>query len=328
MPNSMDASLYSSVTVKTCAVVQGNIRKGTDEVLAFLVRHFDAVILSTWDDEPPERLPLGDWDLVRSRKPAVAGYSHRNFQRLTTAAGLRRAEEIGATHVLKWRTDMLPTKLDVQQLLEWSRFNVPTGMESRLVTGAFRNLTVKDDWFSTMPDLFAFGDISLMKTLWGDDSFDYTVSANVPVEMLAETGSQWLNRPDVAGLYCAEAELYAIFKSRLQRKLGTPLTHVQIARNCMRLIDHLRLGICWFGESQQFRSINQALQHPWWTEKTWESGKPRVSDLGYPDSGLRKSMLRKYLTPWVIRCELNLQLEWYARYTNSSVQLGAGKSHR
>lgn len=311
MPNSFDACLYSGAVVKTCAVVQGNIRKGTEEVLEFLARHFDVVILSTWDDEPLERLPIGDWDLVRSRKPAVAGHSHRNFQRLSTAAGLRRAREIGATHVLKWRTDMLPTKLNVQQLLEWSSFNVPSGMKSRLVTCAFRNLTVKGDWFSTIPDLFAFGDIGLMTTLWGDDTFDYTATTNLPAEMLLETGSQWLNRPDVAGLYCAEAELYAIFKSRLQRKLGTPLTHVQIAKNYMRLIDHLRLGICWFGESQQFRSINQALQHPWWTEKTWASEKPQVSDVGYPDSGFRKSMRRKYLTPWVIRRELDRQFEWY-----------------
>lgn len=317
MSDNFDAVVHSSAAVRTCAVVQGNIRNGTDVVLAFLARHFDMVILSTWDDEPRERLPLGDWELVLSQKPIAAGYSHRNFQRLTTAAGLRRAEELGATHVLKWRTDMLPTKLDVHQLLAWSRFNIPTGMESRLVTCAFRNLTVKDDWFSTIPDLFAFGDIGLMKTLWGDYLFDYTVSMNIPVAMQGEMGSLWLNRPDVAGLYCAEAELYSIFKSRLQRKLGAPLTHIQIARNYMRLVDHLRLGICWFGQSHEFRSINQALQHPWWTEKIWDSGNPQVTELGYPDGGLIKSLRRKYLTPWIIRRELKLQLDWYGKYIHA-----------
>ncbi|MFN4003716.1 MAG: hypothetical protein ACK4J1_03275 [Hylemonella sp.] len=301
-------------TVKTCAVVQGNIRRGTDEVLACLVRHFDLVILSTWDDEPAEKIPRGNWGVVLSRKPAVPGHSHRNFQRLSTAVGLRRAGELGATHVLKWRTDMLPTRLDVPQLLAWSSFDVPEGMASRLVTCAFRNLTVRQDWFSTIPDLFAFADIGLMNQLWGDESFDYSRSMNIPPEMAQEAGLEWAARPDAAGLYCAEAELYAIFKSRLQRLLGQQLTHVEIAKDYMRLIDHRRLGVCWFGEPGRFRSISQALQHPWWTERTWEHGRPQVTEWGYPDRGLIKKYRRKFLTPRVIRRELECQFDWYRRW--------------
>ena len=153
-------------------MVQGNIRRGTDEVLALLTDHFDLVIFSTWDDESQERVPVGRWNVVLSRKPVMSGYSHRNFQRLSSAAGMRRAEELGATHVLKWRTDMLPTKLNVPQLLEWTHADVASDRRSMLVTCAFRNLTVTQDWVSTVPDLLAFGDIEIMKMLWGDESFD------------------------------------------------------------------------------------------------------------------------------------------------------------
>jgi hypothetical protein len=172
--------------VYTCAVVQGNLRRGSDEVLACLTSHFDRVILSTWDDENPDKIPKGNFEVVLNKKPLVPGYSHRNFQRLSTAAGLRRAEELGATHVLKWRTDMLPTKLDVQQLLKWSTYEVPPGFDSRLVTCAFRNLTVSQDWFSTIPDYFAFADIRLMKLLWGEESFDFSRNMNVPEDMAKE----------------------------------------------------------------------------------------------------------------------------------------------
>ena len=314
----------SSVKVlpKTCAVVQGNIRRGTDEVLACLSRHFDLVILSTWSDEPDEKIPRGSWEVVLSQKPTVPGFSHRNFQRLSTAAGLRKATELGATHVLKWRTDMLPTKLDVAQLLMWSDFDVPVGVSSRLVTCAFRNLTVRQDWFSTIPDLFAFADIGLMNLLWGDDAFDYSCSMNIPKEMAQEVGQDWTTRADAPGLYCPEAELYAIFKSRLLRQIGMPLSHGEIAKRYMRLFDHRRLGICWFGESGQFRSITQALQHPWWSEQLWESGRHSVSEWGYSDRGFLKKLKRKYLTPQAIKTELGLEASWYQAWSGADSTKG------
>lgn len=295
-------------------MVQGNIRRGTDEVIACLSKHFDRIVLSTWDDEPADKIPKGDFELVLSRKPPVPGYTHRNFQRLGTAAGLRRAEELGATHVLKWRTDMLPTKLDVKELIEWSNYEVPSGFESRLVTCAFRNLTVKQDWFSTIPDLFAFAEIRLMKQLWGDESFDYSREMNIPDDMEHEYGASWRERSDAVGLYCAEAELYAIFKSRLQKQLRKQLTHFEIAKRYMRLINHRRLGICWFGEHGKFRSITQALQHPWWSEWTWKYWKPHCAQYGYPETNWLQKFKRKHLTRIAIRYELYRERKWYKAY--------------
>lgn len=300
--------------IYTCAVVQGNLRRGTDEVLAYLTRHFDRVILSTWDDENPDKIPRGNFEIILNQKPLVPGYSHRNFQRLSTAAGLRRAEDLGATHVLKWRTDMLPTKLDVQQLLKWSVSEAPPGFDSRLVTCAFRNLTVKQDWFSTIPDMFAFADIRLMRLLWDDESFDFSLKMNIPAEMAKECGINWCDRPDAAGLYCAEAELYANFKSRMQKQLHRPLTHFEIAKQHMRLINHRRLGICWFGDHGEFRSIIQALQHPWWSEWIWKYGKPDCVESGYPETNWLQKFKRKHVTRTAIRYELYRQRKWNEAY--------------
>lgn len=306
----------SESDVKTCAVVQGNIRRGTSEILSHLSDHFDIVILSTWADEPEDRIPVGCWNVVLSDKPRVCGFTHRNYQRLSTSAGLKHAEILGATHVLKWRTDFLPTKIDVAQLLKWSRYEVAAGFSSRLVTCAFRNLTVTPDWCSTIPDLFSFSDIRVMKLLWGDQEFDYSREMNVPESMIKDLGVPWFDRSNLEMLYCAEAELYAIFRSRLENQLGRSLNHHMILKKYMRLIDHKKLGICWIASDGGFRSISQALQHPWWTEKTWESGEPVISELGYPEFGLVKYFRRKYLTPQVIKNELILQSKWYANYYN------------
>jgi hypothetical protein len=299
---------------KTCAVVQGNVRTGTSEVLSCLQEKFDSVIFSTWDDEDPADIPTGNWEVILSNKPKVAGYSHRNFQRLSTAKGLKRARELNATHVLKWRSDMLPTRINPSQLVAWSNYDVPASLKSRLVTCAFRNLTVKQDWFSSIPDLFAFSDIELMEMLWGDSEFDYENQLNAPADMLQEFGLGWKSSPDVAGFYAAESELYAIFKARLQRRLGVELTHSQIAKKYMRLIDHRSLGICWFGNNNNFRPIVQALQHPWWTESTWLNGKPKVNEWGYPETSLIQKFKRKHITKYKQKQELNLQKKWFQKW--------------
>lgn len=304
---------------RVAAVVQGNIRRGTAEILRFLVDRVDIVILSTWEGELLEGVVPPGVEVITNSKPPAPGYSHRNYQRASTAAGIRRAEQLGATHVLKWRTDMLPTKLNIGRLLSWSAEDVPEGLDSRYVTCAFRNLTVIEDWFSSIPDLFGFASIMVMKLVWGDEGFDYSADFNVPQAMSEAVGNEWISAGDVGGGYCAESELYAIFKDRLQGRVGRQLNHCMIAKNYMRLFDHNRLGICWFDQNGGFRSITQAIEHPWWTEFCWKHSSPKKVGRGYPQSGIAKFLLRTYIGPIVVRYNLLRQYWWYKNFVGNKV---------
>lgn len=299
--------------IKAACVIQGNIRRGTDEVLREMRRHFDVVILSTWLDEK-DLVPAGDVDVVLSDKPEAPGYSHRNYQRKGSCAGILRAEELGCTHVLKWRTDMLPTRLDVARLLEWSNYNVPEGVPSRLVTCAFRNLSVNPDWYSSIPDLFAFGHVDMMKMLWGTENIDLSREMNPPGRMLADCGTAWKEREDRGGVFCAESELYAHFRDRLQNRVGKELTHPVIAREYMYLFDHTRLGICWFGATGGFRPIAAAVYYPWWSERIWREGTPVIIGTGYPVTPLQK-MLGRWQERIMNKWDIHRQAKWYAAYS-------------
>jgi hypothetical protein len=278
--------------MKIGCVIQGDIRRGTSQILQELPKNFDFTVLSTWADDECEA-PSGDYALVVSDQPSVGGLSNRNYQRLSTARGIQAAKEAGCDYVLKWRTDMLPAKLHVKKLLEWANYNVPAGMKSRLVIPAFRNLSVVPDWFSSIPDLFSFGHIEQMEMLWGDENFNYSLDMNVPDEMREDLGGRF---PDLPNLYCAESELYAIFKARLHAKLGVRLSHPKIAADYFRLFDHQRLGIYWFGKTRGFRSIAQAWEHPWWTEENWENGEAEIVPSGYPVIGMG-AKVRQRLSP-------------------------------
>ena len=278
--------------MKLGCVIQGDIRRGTSQILQELPQQFDFIVLSTWVDDK-EKAPKGEYSLVLTDKPSVAGLSNRNFQRLSTAKGINAAKEGGCDYVLKWRTDMLPTKLSVNQLINWANYKIQKGMKSRLVMPAFRNLSVNPDWFSSIPDLFAFGHIDELEMLWGDEEYDYLADMNVPSQMSDELAGKFTNLTD---LYCAESELYAIYKARLQSRLGVQLNHPQIAADYFRLFDHQRLGIYWFGKTHGFRSISQAWEHPWWTEENWENGEAEIVTSGYPIIGMGAKM-RQRLSP-------------------------------
>ena len=291
--------------MKIGCVIQGDVRRETNLVLQEISRYFDFTVLSTWDDEKYLSM-IGDYPIVLSKKPLEAGLSNRNFQRLSTARGLQAAKAAGCDYVLKWRTDMLPTKLDVNQLLNWTNYKIPNGMKSRLVMSAFRNLSVETDWFSTIPDIFTFGHIDEMEMLWGDSEFDYSLSMNLPNEMSKDLKKTHPNKAFLADFYCSESELYAIFKSRLQVKLGIRLNHPVIAANYFRLFDYHRLGIYWFGKKQGFRSVGQAWEHPWWTESTWQKGNAKIVPCGYPILGF-SSNVRKVFSPIRVWIEIYRQ---------------------
>lgn len=298
--------------MKVGCVIQGDIRRGSEYVLREFPAIFDFTVLSTWKNDE-SKIPKGQFSVILNNKPPAAGISNRNYQRLTTARGVDAAKAAGCDYVLKWRTDMFPSRLDVNQLIEWAGYNVPRGMKSRIVMPAFRNLSVEQDWFSSTPDLFAFAHIHEMKLLWGDSNFDYSSDINVPEQMFAELNLRGTPENMLADLYPAESELYAIYKSRLQSNFSGQLTHREIAYNYFRLIDHRRLGIFWFDKTRGFRAINQAWEHPWWTESNWHDGRAKLVPAGYPVTGISRKV-RKTISPFRVRLEEVLQsIAWRCR---------------
>lgn len=290
--------------MKVGCIIQGDIRRGSNLVLDFIPKLFDYTVLSTWNEG--QQIPRGNFEVLQNHIPKIPGYTNRNYQRFTVARGLEAARSAGCDYVLKWRTDMLPTKISVHQLLDWAQFSSPAGVKSRIVIPAFRNLSVQPDVFSTIPDLFSFGHIDEMSKLWGDEGFNYTLDWNMSLADQKTLGPELLSSQSLADYYCAEAELYAIYRSRLAAELGSELTHKMVAENYLRLIDHNKLGILWFGGQSGFRSIGQAWEHPWWTEKIWEKQNAPIHPFGYRTHGLIGRLKRK-ISKIKIRSEISRQ---------------------
>jgi hypothetical protein len=302
------------------AVVQGNIRPGTVACLVELRKHFEVVILSTWDDEVLPAVQLAGLSVVQSQRPAHVGVTNRNLQRLSSAAGIARAEELGCEYVLKWRTDMVPTALSLERLMAWARADVPPLLPSRLLMSPFRQLSVQPDWFSSFPDFYAFGHVSLLKMLWQVKGFDYSAPFNVPLGMRRQTGLTVadgqirLDGADVTICYDAHAECYAWFRENLQQATGAEWRHGEIVRTCLALPRHTRWRICWFGRDQ-FRSISQAMAVNWLTEERWKRHDlPPPVPVEMLRSHERKGLFPRLKNIFAIKAEIMLQRYWWRAF--------------
>ncbi len=261
--------------MKTACIIQGNIRSNVNLVIYEMLKHFDWVILSTWEDENLISIQLHEKLIVLSNvKPIEAGYSNRNYQRFSTAEGIRKAYELNCDYILKWRTDMLPLKFNINDLINMVEFNPVRGL-TRIVTCSFRCLTTIDDDYSTIPDLFAFGRIDMIKMLWDDSNFNYSKKFNIFSSNLIEQSIVTSTLSNLKGNYCPETELYNLFKVRINNFLVENFEHEFIIKNFFNLIDYKDIDIIWFsGNDNVFRLINTA-PFPWWTQATW-SGKKNV----------------------------------------------------
>jgi hypothetical protein len=302
--------------MKTACVIQGDIRVDIRFVLKEMQKYFDVVILSTWKSEK-DKIQKGDFVLVLNDTPKVSGYSHRNYQRYSTARGLEKAKELGCDYVLKWRTDMLATSLNIEQLLKYSNYDIKDNLKSRIVMPIFRNLSVKEDIFSTIPDYFAFGHIEMMELLWGDEGFDYTKDFNIPNTTDNKYNDFFKFDKNISGIYCPEAELYAIFKEKLELKINKKLVHKDILQDYTYLIDYNKLGLVWFDSSGGFRSIFQAWEHPWWTKKVWQDKKQCILvEKGYKVNTML-AKIKRLLSPLLVKINIYKQKLIFQRYNKN-----------
>lgn len=316
-------------------IIQGNIRKGTDLILNEMSRHFDKVILSTWENEI-SNLPKGKYEVVISDKPANSGFTNRNLQRLSCANGIRASKAFNPDFILKWRTDLLPTNFNLPFLIKCATWNVPKHINSRIVLPSFRNLPYCNDWFSCLQDLYAFGGLEEIELLWGDVNFDYSLPFNLPNRMIEELklDSLSINALEkniglsAIGTYDAHSELYAIFKSRLIEHLGYNLSCSEIISDFLYLIDTFNLKVCWFNNTssltgfnqisfRKFRSFKQSYNIKWLSEKDWKQNKISIAQADNNSASYIFS-LRKYFFLFFLFYDRQQQAFWFKNYQKAN----------
>ena len=242
-------------------VIQGPWMAGvTEKVIEFFGKECEIVVYSGW--ELDKSLIVGQidcWTLF-NELPANPGLQNRNLQRISTYNGLKKIRDLGCTHGLKWRSDILPRRIDFCSLLREVEIDPSPPFMSRLVMSSFRAIAINADWLSTLPDLYMFGRINHMMCMWSYDNLSMDSPCNMPELLKIEMPpSSEGFKVFLEYMYNPHAELYAIYKARLLARLDVfNLSAKKIFSDQFFLDNYLRYKFDWFGGDGLLRSVQKS----------------------------------------------------------------------
>ena len=254
--------------MKVVCIIQGNVRNGTELILEEMCSKFDYVIFSTWKEEV-FNFKSNNLITIFNDKPSNYGLSNRNLLRYSTSIALKICEDLKCDFVCKIRSDMLflnISKYLLFKLLGKNNFD-------KILTFNFRCLTSNPDWYSSINDIFSFASLKMSKLLWSDEGFDFTKSYNIPQHHFFNSLE---NENHFLQLWQPETEFYSFLKYRLLSISNKEENHNEIIKKYFVLVNYSKFKILWFSNNS-FRSIFQALHHPWWTMNDFHGfSKPKI----------------------------------------------------
>jgi len=160
---------------KIAIVVQGPLVLDDDltfETIKLYKKNFPSsrIVLSTWegeDDETIGAIERLNVDVIKSKKPLMAGVANVNFQIASTSAGIKHATSLACEYVLKTRTDQ---RIYSSQALHFCYLSIKrfplqnnNGQRERII--AFNLNTFMFRPYS-VSDMINFGHIDDMKKYW------------------------------------------------------------------------------------------------------------------------------------------------------------------
>lgn len=158
----------------TAVLVQGPVLKSDDftkETLALYRKRYPEakIILSIWDDEDEvflkEEERLGTVIVRNAKPPAGVGFINLNFQLVNTLGGIKKAQELGCSYVLKTRTDNRIYQSGFLEFLHALLDEFPVNCENQVNRIIGININTHKYGIG-ISDLFQFGHIDDMLKMW------------------------------------------------------------------------------------------------------------------------------------------------------------------
>jgi hypothetical protein len=259
-------------------VVQGPVGADTEQALVCLRRLYtrEKIVLSTWQDADASLVSrlAGYCDaVVCSAPPAMRGGSNRNYQILSTQAGLQRARELGVETAIKMRTDtclMSPHLFSLYRLLD-ARIDRRRALAAGLAGRIFVPQTYTKKYFPYhVSDIAMLGHLADLARYW-----------NVPLDArdLAPEDYSWggnsLERIGTQGLL---PECY--LGKRFAGSLGLPpeaeplAEYWRLLRDYFVVVDDSWFDLYWLKRPLhlQPRAVDELVSHQFWQTLYFDLG--------------------------------------------------------
>lgn len=142
------------------------------------------LIFSTW--EGSENMYKSDDLVIFSKPPIISGPCNLNYQKISTLNGLLKAKELGCSHVLKIRSDLIPTNASkFLSILDFESLNFLCWADHKVYKNCGGYLV----------DYLMFGPVDEMIKLW---TFEENFFCNVPEVIIT---SNYINKCSIPVTY-------------------------------------------------------------------------------------------------------------------------------
>lgn len=205
------------------------------------------IIVSTWENSPEKLIDTLDCycdKIVTSPIPETPGGQHRNYQKVSTHAGICAARKLGAEYVLKVRTDCCVTAQHV--------FLMYRHIASRLDNSACENLNCRGRIFvnQTYTKKYVPYHISDIVMLGYAEDLERYWNAPIDSRPLNITDSSWVNHPlETIGYNGYTPECY--FARQYAESVGWKLLDTlddywRLVRDVFAVMDDSWFDLIWF----------------------------------------------------------------------------------
>lgn len=208
------------------------------------------LIVSTWEGEDAAavaRLRDAGAEVLLNRKPNFAGFKNTNLQLVSSLAGVRRAQELGAKFVLKTRTDQRMYAPNVPAFLVgvWKSFPAAPGFRQRgrLIGTSLGSHKYIMYQFS---DMNVFGHVEDVIAYW---SCPHTKTVGLPPDHKKVVS-------EVARTHPPEQHILGSYLCSIGVPIDWSLTaYWQSLANHLAIVDRAALDLVWF-------KLSETLEYP------------------------------------------------------------------
>ena len=249
-------------------IISGRYQQDTNQIIKYFKNANIKTVVVT-DEKSAALIDRHNVTKMSIVEVVNAGLGNRNIQRAQVTKGLELLEALGITYALKWRSDLYPISLNFRYF-------------SDIVSTKCRKLYLQNhrlkkgypDIISSLPDMYMFGHIDVLRDCWLLDYYDFSKSINVTniiageIALLNELESGLLNLEEwVTCNVDNHSELYCTFRENKQLRLGKTIEFDTLLRDHIELIGNNNINYLWRDSLGNFRNRYPAREHNWITDK-------------------------------------------------------------
>lgn len=171
---------------KILIIIQGPL--GYEQIINPYFKDFN-ILYSTWKGQEYKGKNLKNINVIYNDLPKEGGNRNLIFQQNSTLLGIKKGIEMGFEYCIKWRSDMIPTNIDLLiKDIDFNKLNIL--FRVNYINYYFQFIRKKTNYYC---DYIQMGNIKDLYTIWDFDNYNCAF----PEEIISKNINKIFNKSSI-----------------------------------------------------------------------------------------------------------------------------------